>query len=777
MSQAEELLETLTSDPKDIAAYIAGSEDEEHITIDENRIVNVPTSLRRIAVQYDHNVETVTFDCPRYWDERDLSVMYVYINYSLPSGQKGRCLTKNLRVDETDKNIIHFDWVITNDFTNESGEILFLVCAVQTDSEGNEEIHWNTEINDQLTVSKGIECVEIIPEEYPDIINDIFTRLDTVIADNDEIIENNETIIQNNNEINARLDDVLENNTTITNQAQSVIDSHNELAERITYVSDNMEEVVNISVAEANADLSEDLKILINDKIDNGYFKKSLEWEKGAIRTSVGTNDDSGTNPRIRTKGYLTLTKGSKIKSLSEDIQFYVFKYEYNTNNAENYIGHEEGYRSEYYFTENIDIRLMLKKVDGSEIVESDCQCLSIESPIIPYTKNEVELNNSVSITTKFNKKIDYINWKLGNTNGDIGSDYTAENRLISDFIKLDKGSIIYSGKSNTKFAIYLYDLKDRYYIGKGGKWFNYGDNYVIDDDCYVRLICAKYNDYNIDDVSIVNDIIILNNSYVKNKNDVRNQINIEYGRVNNTSYILARIPKILSNGEKLIPKVRLTTDDGTLNNTETIKSALNYSRKNNSILVINGGIFNTENKIPFGQTIIDGVSITNTPATNKTDGAELNPGECYPLCIDSNGDLSAPYDKMVDTSTMIEDGIVQAVTGWIKIIDNYEICNDDIRNETVHYNECLPQQIIGQFQNGDYFVFTSDGQRGNVQNENGMTYMEIATILNEKGVKFAYALDGGGSTETVLGLRPLNPVYEGLNGRYIPGVIEFVIE
>ena len=39
---------------------------EPHIVIDDDRYIAVPKKLRRLAVQHDHNVETVTFDCPRY---------------------------------------------------------------------------------------------------------------------------------------------------------------------------------------------------------------------------------------------------------------------------------------------------------------------------------------------------------------------------------------------------------------------------------------------------------------------------------------------------------------------------------------------------------------------------------------------------------------------------------------------------------------------------------------------------------------------------------------
>ena len=60
MSGAEELLN------REATTYLARLEAEPHIVIGEDRFITVPSELKRIAVQYDHNIETVTFDCPRY---------------------------------------------------------------------------------------------------------------------------------------------------------------------------------------------------------------------------------------------------------------------------------------------------------------------------------------------------------------------------------------------------------------------------------------------------------------------------------------------------------------------------------------------------------------------------------------------------------------------------------------------------------------------------------------------------------------------------------------
>lgn len=173
MTQAEELLDVLTESDLDPTT-------EEHIIIGTDRIVSVPEPLQRIAVQYDHNIETVTFDCPRYWDEHDLSEMYIYINYNRSDDLKGMYLAKNISVDEENPNMIHFTWTIDQDVTQVEGKIKFLVCAMTTDSEGFQETHWNSEINEQMYVSTGLEVQNEVMERYPAVINDLLTKMDAL---------------------------------------------------------------------------------------------------------------------------------------------------------------------------------------------------------------------------------------------------------------------------------------------------------------------------------------------------------------------------------------------------------------------------------------------------------------------------------------------------------------------------------------------------------------------------------------------------------------------
>lgn len=177
MSQAEALLNNLASE--ETTVYTRNSETEGHIVIGNDRFITVPDSLKRIAVQYDHNIETVTFDCPRYWDNHDMSQMKVYINYILPNNKVGSYLAQNVTPLG---NTMTFTWTISDNVTQVKGDISFLVCAKRTDDEGNETLHWNSELNSDCYISEGLAVNNSIVSKYPDIITQLLTRMDEVEA-------------------------------------------------------------------------------------------------------------------------------------------------------------------------------------------------------------------------------------------------------------------------------------------------------------------------------------------------------------------------------------------------------------------------------------------------------------------------------------------------------------------------------------------------------------------------------------------------------------------
>lgn len=270
--------------------------------------------------------------------------------------------------------------------------------------------------------------------------------------------------------------------------------------------------------------------------------------------------------------------------------------------------------------------------------------------------------------------------------------------------------------------------------------------------------------------------------------------ISIEYGRLNNeSSYYFVRIPKYDINGNKITPKVALTSADGTTSGTKV--STLNYAKRENTSFVINASLFNTSTKKPEGPLVINGVDMTTYKTNSNTGeqyawmdsdmGSTISSTECYPLLINANGDFYCyPSEDRTATenqpASIIAAGYKYAVTAWGMIVNNF--VDDSLSSDEIVHQGKYIRQIVGQFQNGDYFVMSIDktgksGITAPTANEAGANYGDLATFLIAKGVKFAYSLDGGGSCETVLGQRHVNPIFEGTTGRPVPTVIYWSID
>ena len=142
------------------------STEEPHIVINSDRSVTIPDELKNVAVQYDHNVETVTFDCPRYWDGNDLSEMIVSINFVRSDKYEYTYVCKNVTVDNDDPNIMHFDWTISRDVTEVSGKLTFIVCVKKSHVDGATSQVWHSQKCDTFTILPGLECDQVtIPSD------------------------------------------------------------------------------------------------------------------------------------------------------------------------------------------------------------------------------------------------------------------------------------------------------------------------------------------------------------------------------------------------------------------------------------------------------------------------------------------------------------------------------------------------------------------------------------------------------------------------------------
>lgn len=234
--------------------------------------------------------------------------------------------------------------------------------------------------------------------------------------------------------------------------------------------------------------------------------------------------------------------------------------------------------------------------------------------------------------------------------------------------------------------------------------------------------------------------------------------LDYEYDSTTNANYTVLRIYQTKTDGTKQYPFLYAPNGVG-----QATMSALTMNKQRNFDIAINAGIGGTytveQGVIPIGVLIENGVLL------------QQESSEWYILTIDEDGNLDYA-EPNTSGATLISNGIVSAVVGFCPIIVDYEPVDPSIYTPMPHDDQNAQRQIIGQFGNGDYAIITCEGR--DYDHSDGWTIPEAITICQKLGLKFAYNLDGGGSTETVIGKKQINTIYENAEGRKVPNFLVF---
>ena len=436
-----------------------------------------------------------------------------------------------------------------------------------------------------------------------------------------------------------------------------------------------------------------------------------------------------------------------------------------------------------------LTVNLEYKKDITVEDLQTEDQTLNLSIELI-YVLAETESDEPVEDESTLVSDSLILGRTWGSRPGDVVELSTHNQRVtVATPILLNKGdSITVTQNTSYEFGYFLLQYNEtdhKYHYTTDPGWqtaLSTGDvTITATEECYLvtNWRSTKTNKVlTVDDLEAIKPLITLNRASTEEDPGNTYEPETAYSTV---QYLLSQevtvdtytgckivtIPATLSDGTNIEPKVTLTAS--TLGGSD-MKSALEYATDNKMAVVMNAGLFNTSTKVPKGQTIINGTSITNSPMTDDM-GTAISDEECYPLCIGSSGKLSAPYTRSVDTSTMIADGVKYAVTGWCTLIENGAAKYSDFNTVEIVHKNSYSRQVIGQYEDGDYFILTTTSA-----DKSGMTYAAINEILLalSKKVRFAYSLDGGGSAETVVDRSQINTIYEGTYGRKVPTLIYF---
>lgn len=250
--------------------------------------------------------------------------------------------------------------------------------------------------------------------------------------------------------------------------------------------------------------------------------------------------------------------------------------------------------------------------------------------------------------------------------------------------------------------------------------------------------------------------------------------INFNYQRdeTSGAFYTVLNVPMINNKGEKQYPFVIWPNypNGGT-------QSTLQMNLSKKYIVAVNGGRYSE----PYGAGITvtgipKGTVIQNSVVLQQGASGNYNPTLDAVLTIDNNGELGYA-DPLDSASELVNNGVVSAVTGFVPILSGYENIEDVVGDTPtwisyINRVDDSQHQVIGQYDNGDYAIITTEGRT--YQGGGWFTVKQTQTLCKELGLRDAFMLDGGGSTETVVGQRQLNPFYDNAYGRINPTFIVF---
>lgn len=163
-------------------------------------------------------------------------------------------------------------------------------------------------------------------------------------------------------------------------------------------------------------------------------------------------------------------------------------------------------------------------------------------------------------------------------------------------------------------------------------------------------------------------------------------------------------------------------------NVTDTVSD---MAEANNAILAINGDYYGARNS---GYVLRNGVLYRQSISSNSQED----------LIINSDGTFDILSENEISSSNL--NDVLQVYSFGPGLIEDYEVTVDQ-NDEVGKAKSSNPRTAICEIEPLHYLFVVSDGR---TEESEGLSLYELASFLNELGVKNAYNLDGGGSSTMV---------------------------
>ena len=268
---------------------------------------------------------------------------------------------------------------------------------------------------------------------------------------------------------------------------------------------------------------------------------------------------------------------------------------------------------------------------------------------------------------------------------------------------------------------------------------FNELKNYI--DNYFENLDVQEEINNKLDEMAISGELTEVLSEYLKLSLFIKTTVHEFYDNTSSTKYYITEIPYEDEDENRNTLSLGIPYDDTDLDKGE---STVDFAISKCASVCINGGIGSSTNvKKPHGILIQNGV-VLKDETYSTIEGCEV-------LGIKADGSFETFDAATATADEVLNAGCVNALVGWASIIvDGISVPYTPPNGVETH-----PRQVIARKTNGDYVIFTCDGR---VENNVGMTISDVQRILQAYGnIDFAYNLDGGGSTSTVVNLQKIN--------------------
>lgn len=207
------------------------------------RVVKNISSPKTTLIQKDHNSERFSFEIDRYVEGHDMSlcnkveINYINIDSATKEQNEGLYIVEDLQIDKENEEKVVFSWLITEQATMHAGLLSFLIMFRCMDN-AETKYRWSTNINSDISVSKGIDNGNVIAEEYADVL----------AAWEKELFDAEDSAIKN-----------IENkaNSTMAAMEKFSIDTYNSFKNNVDAKNTAMTNHANETYAEFNNDVNE----------------------------------------------------------------------------------------------------------------------------------------------------------------------------------------------------------------------------------------------------------------------------------------------------------------------------------------------------------------------------------------------------------------------------------------------------------------------------------------------------------------------------------------